>query len=67
MALFSRSTEGERLMETNYDLVLKGGQVIDPANGIDAILDVAVNDGGSPPSGRIWMRHMLRRLSMPRA
>ena len=32
-------------METNYDLVLKGGQVIDPANGIDAILDVAVKDG----------------------
>ncbi|MSQ43437.1 MAG: hypothetical protein EXR45_04420 [Chloroflexi bacterium] len=32
-------------METNYDLVLKGGHVIDPANGIDAVLDVAVKDG----------------------
>jgi dihydroorotase len=28
-----------------YDLVLKGGRVIDPANGIDAILDVAVSGG----------------------
>lgn len=26
-----------------YDLVLKGGHVIDPANGIDAVMDVAVN------------------------
>ncbi len=26
-----------------YDLVLKGGHVIDPANNIDAIMDVAVN------------------------
>src|SRR3974377_1408595 len=25
-----------------YDLVLKGGHVIDPANGIDAVMDVAV-------------------------
>lgn len=32
-------------METNYDLVLKGGHVIDPANGIDAIMDVAVKHG----------------------
>jgi dihydroorotase len=28
-----------------YDLVLHGGRVIDPANGIDAILDVAVSGG----------------------
>ena len=28
-----------------YDLLLKGGQVIDPANDIDAPLDVAVSNG----------------------
>jgi dihydroorotase len=29
----------------NYDLILRGGRVIDPANGIDEILDIAVRDG----------------------
>src|SRR5215472_16185045 len=28
-----------------YDLVLRGGRVIDPANGIDGRMDVAVSDG----------------------
>lgn len=28
-----------------YDLVLKGARVIDPANGVDAVRDVAVSDG----------------------
>ncbi len=28
-----------------YDLVLRGGRVIDPARGIDGLLDVAVRDG----------------------
>jgi dihydroorotase len=28
-----------------YDLVLKGGHVIDPKNNIDAVMDVAVRDG----------------------
>ena len=27
---------------TRFDLVLKGGHVVDPANGIDAVLDVAI-------------------------
>ncbi len=30
---------------TRYDLVLQGGHVIDPANGIDAPMDVAIRDG----------------------
>ena len=30
---------------TSYDLVISGGRVIDPANSIDATLDVAVNGG----------------------
>ena len=28
-----------------FDIVLKGGHVIDPKNGIDAALDVALSDG----------------------
>ena len=29
----------------NYDLVIKNGHVIDPKNGIDGVMDVAVKDG----------------------
>jgi len=29
----------------SYDLVISAGRVIDPANGVDALLDVAVSDG----------------------
>lgn len=29
----------------NYDLLLKGGHLIDPANNIDAVMDVAITDG----------------------
>ena len=28
-----------------YDIVIKGGHVIDPKNNIDAIMDVAISDG----------------------
>ncbi len=31
--------------QPRYDLLLKGGHVIDPKNGIDALRDVAVSDG----------------------
>jgi dihydroorotase len=30
---------------TKYDLVLKGGSVLDPSTGLDGVLDVAVTDG----------------------
>ena len=30
--------------QSSYDLVLKGGHVIDPRNGIDAVRDVAIKD-----------------------
>lgn len=33
------------LAQTSYDLLLKGGHVIDPKNGINALMDVAVKDG----------------------
>lgn len=29
----------------SYELLLKGGHVIDPKNGIDGPMDIAVNDG----------------------
>ena len=31
-------------MSTPYDLLLKGGRVLDPANSIDAVMDVAISD-----------------------
>jgi len=34
-----------RAQAPRYDLVLKGGHVIDPANQIDATMDIAVSDG----------------------
>src|ERR1051325_5791357 len=33
------------LRAQSYDLLLKGGQVIDPANGIDGVRDVAIAGG----------------------
>jgi dihydroorotase len=32
-------------MAQSYDIVIKGGHVIDPKNGIDTLMDVAVNNG----------------------
>jgi dihydroorotase len=32
-------------MDAQYDILLKGGHVIDPANGIDGVMDVAVAGG----------------------
>ena len=34
-----------RAQAPHYDLLLKGGHVIDPADGIDKVVDVAVSDG----------------------
>ena len=31
--------------QTRYDLLLKGGHVIDPKNRIDRVMDVAVSNG----------------------
>ncbi|HVH70587.1 MAG TPA: hypothetical protein VNB49_05695 [Candidatus Dormibacteraeota bacterium] len=36
---------GARAQVLGYDLLLKGGHVIDPANGLDAKMDVAVSGG----------------------
>ena len=32
-------------MSETYDLIVKGGRVIDPRNGLDDVLDVAFKDG----------------------
>jgi dihydroorotase len=37
--------EEDAMAATIYDLVLRGGRVIDPAQGLDGLLDVAVKDG----------------------
>jgi dihydroorotase len=39
------SVVGVGYAQTNYDLVIKGGHVIDARNGIDAVRDVAIKDG----------------------
>ncbi|MCF2506309.1 amidohydrolase/deacetylase family metallohydrolase [Dyadobacter sp. CY107] len=36
---------GGNVFGQKYDLLIKGGHVIDPANGIDKIMDIAVNKG----------------------
>ena len=55
----AKSAEGERMRlviwlclaaaplaaQAHYDLLLKGGHVIDPKNGIDAVRDVGIRDG----------------------
>jgi dihydroorotase len=41
VALMSAAAWGQ----PRYDLVLKGGRVIDPQNGVDAVRDIAVKDG----------------------
>lgn len=43
-----------------YDLVLKGGRVLDERNGIDAVLDVAIRDGRIAAVGPDLARSALR-------
>ena len=32
-------------METKFDLILKGGHIIDPASGINSSMDLAISGG----------------------
>jgi dihydroorotase len=43
---------GLAFAQSRYDLLLRGGHVIDPKNGIDAVMDVAVKDGRIAAAGR---------------
>src|SRR5256885_12076911 len=36
---------GNTVSSQSYDIVIKGGHVIDPKNNIDAIMDVAIKNG----------------------
>src|SRR5882762_6731655 len=46
MAPFAEEDTAMDIVQSQpYDLVLRGGRVIDPAQGLDGILDVAVRDG----------------------
>jgi dihydroorotase len=40
LSLFSRASIAQ-----SYDIVIRGGHVIDPKNNIDAVMDVAISDG----------------------
>ena len=42
---FALSFAGVGYAQTSYDLLIKGGHVIDGRNGIDAVRDVAIKDG----------------------
>jgi dihydroorotase len=42
--LFALAPASTLLGQAAYDLVLQGGHVIDPRNGIDAVRDVAIKD-----------------------
>lgn len=40
LLLFSASTQAQ-----SYSIIIKGGRVIDPKNGMDAIMDIGIRDG----------------------
>jgi predicted amidohydrolase len=43
-----------------YDLLLKGGTVVDPSAGLDGVHDIAVEHGRSRASRRIFPRPRRR-------
>src|SRR5882757_4253401 len=43
--LFSLSCTVLLVNAQQYAIVIKGGRVIDPKNNIDAVMDIAINDG----------------------
>jgi dihydroorotase len=45
MAVAMVAGTGARAAEPKYDVLLRGGHVIDPRNGLDAVRDVAIADG----------------------
>ena len=51
---------------TEHAMVIRGGRVIDPAQGLDAVSDVGIQDGRVTAVGsglrRAAMRHWARRL-----
>ena len=52
IASTARSTHGPRARRTTYDLIIKGGRVIDPSARLDAVRDVAIANGRIAAIGR---------------
>ena len=53
------------LFAQQFDLLLKGGHVIDPKNGIDEIMDVAVTDGKIARVAGSVPQHLSLSASLP--
>jgi len=62
----AKSTDTVAKLKSSYDLVVRGGRVIDPANGIDGVRISASGRGGSPLS-RLISTPAMPGSSMPPA
>ncbi|MEC7464775.1 MAG: amidohydrolase/deacetylase family metallohydrolase, partial [Pseudomonadota bacterium] len=56
--------------QTTFDLILKGGRVIDPAQGIDSTLDIGITNGkvaqiGEELSGASQSVNVAGKLVIP--
>ena len=54
IASTGRSTQGQSARSATYDLVIKGGRVIDPSARLDAVRDVAIAKGRIPSADARW-------------
>lgn len=48
----------------SFDVLVKGGHVIDPKNGIDAVMDIAIRAGKIVKVGKIFLPLMLGKWWM---
>ena len=51
-------------MDSRFDLLLRGGRVIDPASGRDGIADIGITDGRIAAIEPTLPRRARNRLSM---
>ena len=51
IALLSVTTMTAMAQQEAYDLLIKGGTVVDPKNGVDGVMDIAVKDGRIAKTG----------------
>ena len=66
LLIFTVALTGSAWGQIRYDLLLKGGHVIDPANRIDGVMDVAVAAAKSRESPPIFPRARHAKLSTHR-
>jgi dihydroorotase len=62
-ALFARVPN---VLAATYDLIIRGGLVIDPSIGLDAIRDVAITGGRRPTSWATPRRRSMRAAGSSR-